>query len=161
MPVYISPGGYQTLYDEIDFLVRIERPRITSEVTYAASMGDRSENAEYIYGKKRLREIDGRLRFLKKRMELFEVIDPAEFTGDIIRFGATVSIEDDSGEAFTYTVVGPDEIDANTGRISYQSPLGRALIGREIDDEISVRTPGGERNLTIMTVTYPAPMEPR
>lgn len=155
MPVYISPSGYAALYDEYDFLVKSERPRITAEVQYAASMGDRSENAEYIYGKKRLRQIDSRLRFLKKRMEALEVVDPREFTGTVIRFGARVTVEDAEGDERTYTIVGPDEIDAAAGLISYQSPLGRALIGREPDDEIQVRTPGGLRELTILAVAYP------
>ena len=158
MPVYITPQGHQALLDEYEFLMKSERPRITREVQYAASLGDRSENAEYQYGKKRLREIDRRLRYLQKRLEGVEVVDPAQYHGTaVVRFGATVTVEDEDGAEKTYEIVGKDEIDANSGRISYLSPLGRALIGCEEGDEVSFTAPGGRRTLALVEVSYPGP----
>ncbi len=156
MRQYITPDGHQKLIVEYEFLMKKERPRITAEVQYAASLGDRSENAEYQYGKQRLREIDRRLHFLQKRLEVVEIIDPTDFQGsNIVRFGATVVLEDESGTERVYQIVGRDEIDANTGRISYVSPLGRALIGKEEGDEISFEAPGRSRKMALIEVRYP------
>ncbi len=157
VPGYITPEGHRRLLEEYDHLLKVERPRITAEVAYAASLGDRSENAEYIYGKKRLREIDRRLHHLKKRLESLEVVDPAGMDGPTVRFGATVEIEDEDGRRQVVTIVGEDEVDTARGRISYRAPLGRALIGREEGDLVSFRTPGGTREVEIVSVRYPPP----
>ncbi len=155
MPNYITPAGYKRLTQEYDQLLKVERPRVTAEVSYAASLGDRSENAEYIYGKRRLREIDSRLRFLKKRIESAEVVDPAQVPTDRVRFGTTVVVEDEDGHRQPYQVVGADEVDVKAGRISYSSPLGRALLGKEQGDEVEVRAPGGTRTLFIVSTGSP------
>jgi transcription elongation factor GreB len=154
MPDYISAAGYRALTDEYDWLFKTERPRITAEVAYAASLGDRSENAEYIYGKKRLREIDRRMRYLRNRIESVEVVRPQDVAGSRIRFGATVVVEDQEGEEATYVLVGVDEADVKAGRISYRSPIGRALIGREEGDEAVIHAPGGRRSVEILEVRY-------
>ena len=154
MPVYISPAGYKRILDEYQWLLKSERPRITAEVAYAASLGDRSENAEYIYGKKRLREIDGRLRFLQHRIEKFEVVDYSTFAGPTVRFGATVTFEDEDGEAQTWTILGEDEVNTEQRVISHVSPLGRALVGRAVDDTVGFETPRGRREITITKVEY-------
>jgi len=151
---YITPEGRKLFVDEYDQLMKVERPKVTVEVRRAAEMGDRSENAEYIYGKKRLREIDRRMGYLQKRLEATEVIDPEEFTPPIIRFGAYVEIEDSSGEINIYRIVGKDEIDSNRGWISYQSPMGKALIGREEGDEMTIRTPVGPKSIEVVSVSY-------
>jgi transcription elongation factor GreB len=152
-PNYITKEGYETLRDELLELRLGERPKVVQEVTDAAAQGDRSENAEYIYGKKRLREIDRRMRFLQKRLEHAVVIDPRSQTGDRIFFGATVLIED-NGQESTIQIVGSDEFDAARGRVSFRSPVGAALLGKEADDEVIVRTPGGKRTLTVLEVRY-------
>ena len=155
MPSYITPGGYKRIVDEYDNLMKVERPHMTREVAYAASLGDRSENAEYIYGKKKLREIDKRLRYLSKRLESIEVVDPSDLIGDdVIRFSATVVLEDEDGKEQTVQIVGEDEIDIRNGRISYKSPIGRALIGKEDGDEVVISTPGGKRTKVIVEVRY-------
>jgi transcription elongation factor GreB len=155
MPSYISPDGHRKIIEEYNWLLKKERPRITAEVSYAASLGDRSENSEYIYGKQRLREIDRRLGFLGKRIDALEVVDPAKFTGDRVLFGATVSFEDEEGETQTWTILGEDEVNTELRRISYVSPLGRALMGRAVGDTVVFETPKGRREITITTVTYP------
>jgi transcription elongation factor GreB len=154
MPSYITPEGYARLCAEYERLLKTERPRITAEVAYAASLGDRSENAEYIYGKKRLREIDSRLRYLQKRLEGIEVVDASRLQGPVVRFGAFVEVDDDQGDGHVYHIVGEDEVDARCGRISYKSPIGRALLGREEGDEVVFQAPGGQRALSIMNVRY-------
>jgi transcription elongation factor GreB len=153
---YITPEGYARLQDEADRLWRIERPRVTREVSDAAAQGDRSENAEYIYGKKRLREIDARLRFLNQRLEQLTIV--AEPPGDRERvfFGAWVTLEDDAGEAARYRLVGPDESDAAERRISIESPMGRALLGRRLDEEVMVRRPKGDAAFVIVEIEYEA-----
>ena len=157
MPSYISPAGHKRVVDEYNWLLHTERPRITAEVAYAASLGDRSENAEYIYGKKRLREIDSRLRFLGKRLEVMEVVDPTQFKGEIVRFGATVEIEDeDDGVVSRWTILGEDEVDTANRVISYVSPVGKALMGKKVGDAVAFDTPGGRREVTILSVTFPA-----
>jgi len=140
---YITPGGFKKLQDEYDFLKKQERPRITRLVAWAASLGDRSENADYIYGKKRLREIDRRMRFLSKRINEAEVIDPQKLENSKVQFGATVILEDDAGNERKVSIVGVDETAARLGRVSWQSPLGKALLGKEVGDVIEVRAPGG------------------
>jgi transcription elongation factor GreB len=155
MVVYITPQGYANLVREYEDLLKVERPRITAEVQYAASLGDRSENAEYQYGKQRLREIDKRLHFLKGRLDRIQVVDPSEFEGAIVRFGATVVLSDQDGKESTLTIVGEDELDLEEGKISYMSPVGRAMIGRAEGDEVIVKTPGGDRVLELVEVRYP------
>ena len=150
MAEYITPKGYASLFAEYEQLLKVERPKITAEVAYAASLGDRSENAEYIYGKKRLREIDRRLHYLQGRIESLEVVDPSGILTDRVRFGAYVELEDDDGQTETLQIVGRDEIDVEAGRVSYLSPIGRALIGRAADDEVVVKTPGGKRTLYVL-----------
>ncbi|MCB9741191.1 MAG: transcription elongation factor GreB [Alphaproteobacteria bacterium] len=154
LPSYITPAGYRRIVDEYERLLKVERPMVTAEVSYAASLGDRSENAEYIYGKKRLRAIDKRLRYLKGRLDRIEVVDPTTISGAVIRFSATVTLEDEDGGERVLRIVGEDEVDARHGFISYKSPIGRALIGREEGDEVSVQTPGGVRDYVIVEVAY-------
>lgn len=155
MPAYITPAGHKKIVEEYDWLINKERPRITAEVSYAASLGDRSENSEYIYGKQRLREIDRRLRFLKGRLEVIEPVDPSAFSGDKVLFGATVALEDEDGEAQTWTIRGEDEVDLENKVISYVSPLGRALLGRREGDDVTFEAPGGRREITITRVSFP------
>ena len=157
MPSFISPEGHARIVREYNALLHEERPRITAEVAYAASLGDRSENSEYLYGKKRLREIDKRLHFLQKRLEAMQVVDPSGFSGPVVRFGATVTIEDEDGETQDWTILGEDEVDLERRRISYVSPLGRALIGKSEGDSVSFDTPRGRREVSVVEVSYPAP----
>lgn len=157
MQVYITPKGYAAIVEEYTFLMKKERPRITAEVQYAASLGDRSENAEYQYGKQRLREIDRRLHYLESRLDRIQVVDPTEFTGPTVRFGATVVVADAEGQERTLTIVGEDELDLERGMISYSSPVGRALIGKNEGDEVVVQAPAGDRVLELVEVRYPAP----
>jgi transcription elongation factor GreB len=153
---YITKRGAETLRAELRHLLTVERPKVTAEVSFAASLGDRSENAEYIYGKKRLREIDRRLRFLQKRLEKLTVVDLEQQT-DLKRvyFGATLTLEnDDDGTVVTYQLVGADETDLKAGRISVDSPVGRALMGKLAGDTVTVRRPKGEVDLTIVAIKY-------
>jgi transcription elongation factor GreB len=154
-PIFITPAGHRKLQAEISLLWKDERPRVTREVSDAAALGDRSENAEYIYGKKRLREIDRRLRWLSKRLDHVTVIDPTTVadTGRI-GFGATVKLEDEDGKDVCYQIVGPDEFDVDAGKISFQSPVARALMGKEVDDEVEVRRPRGITYYTVMEISY-------
>ncbi len=151
---YITPKGFRLLQDEYDNLVRVERPEVTKVVTWAASLGDRSENADYLYGKKRLREIDRRTRFLSKRIELAVLVDPASITSEKIQFGATVVLSDDEGIEKTISIVGVDEIDTKKNRISWRSPLGSSLIGFTVGDTIDVRIPQGQKTFEIIAVRY-------
>ncbi len=160
MPDYISAEGYRKLTDEYDWLYREERPRITAEVAYAASLGDRSENAEYIYGKKRLREIDRRMRYLRIRIESVEVVRPLDLAGAKARFGARVRVADEDGLEATYVLVGVDEADVRAGRISYQSPIGKALVGKSEGDEAWIHAPSGRRSVEILEVSYDPEPEP-
>ena len=150
---YMTPEGARKLSDELARL-RSERPRVVQEVADAAAQGDRSENAEYIYGKKKLREIDRRMYFLTHRLKDAVVVDPKEQRGEKVFFGATVEVEDEDGARAVYRIVGEDEIDSSQGRISYKSPVGRALLGKTIGDVITVRRPSGEVELEILTVRY-------
>ena len=152
-PQYMTPQGYEALQREIVEL-DAERKRVVQGVADAAAEGDRSENAEYIYGKKRLREVDRRMRFVARAIDAAVVVDPREDRGERVFFGATVVLEDEEGTTFTYQLVGEHETDAKRGRISYRSPVGRALIKRSLDDEVVVKTPRGERVLTIVEVRY-------
>lgn len=155
MPSYISPEGHRKIVEEYNWLLKTERPRITAEVTYAASLGDRSDNAEYRFGKQRLREIDRRLQYLGKRLDGIEVVDASTFTGDTVLFGATVQFEDEEGEVQTWTILGEDEVDTEKHHISYVSPLGRALLTRKKGDFVEFDTPKGRREITILSVAYP------
>jgi transcription elongation factor GreB len=152
---YITPTGYKRLVAELTELATVERPKVVREVSDAAAEGDRSENAAYIYGKKRLREIDRRMGFLTKRLKIIHVVKSAEQRKDRVFFGAIVDIEDDdTGEALTYQIVGVDEVEAGAGRISWQSPVGRALLGKKVDDTVKVRWHAGKRSLTIVDIRY-------
>ena len=152
MASYISPQGHQKIVDEYNFLVNRERPRITAEVGWAASLGDRSENSEYIYGKQRLREIDRRLRFLRDRLDKIEPLDPASFTGPLVTFGATVDIEDEDRNPQTWTILGEDEVDLSRRIVSYVSPIGKALLGKQVGDVATFVTPGGTREVTVVAL---------
>jgi transcription elongation factor GreB len=152
---YITRAGFEKLQSELDWLWKQERPRVTEAVATAAALGDRSENADYIYGKKRLREIDRRIRFLTKRIEELTVVDAGpRKESDRVYFGAWVTIEDEEGERQRYQLVGPDEFDAASGRISVDSPVGRALMGRRLGDEVPVRRPKGETLYTVLAIEY-------
>lgn len=151
---YITPKGHKKLTDELEQLLRVERPEVTKLVQWAASNGDRSENADYLYGKKRLREIDRRVRFLTQRLDAAVVVDPAKITSGKVQFGATLTVSDEDGNVKTYSIVGVDEVDTARGRISWQSPIGRSLIGKEEGDEVLVKVPAGEVTLEIVKITY-------
>jgi transcription elongation factor GreB len=154
---YMTPAGYARLEAEFNGLWRIERPTLVETISWAASNGDRSENGDYIYGKKRLREVDRRIRFLSKRLEHAVVVDPAtrEDT-DQVFFGATVTVADDNGSESTYAIVGIDEADAGRGRIAWISPMARALLKAREGDTVSVQTPEGRREVEIVEVRYQA-----
>lgn len=157
LPVFITPEGHAKLRSEVDYLWKEERPRVTREVQAAAALGDRSENAEYKYGKQRLREIDRRLRFLAGRLETVQVMHPpaqAAAGTDTAGFGAWVTIEDEDGARSCYRLVGPDEPDPDRGHVSVQSPMGRALLGKHLDDEVEVRRPRGDAYFTILAIAY-------
>ncbi len=154
---YITPQGHQRIRDELLQLIDVERPEVVKVVHWAASNGDRSENGDYIYGKRRLREIDRRIRFLTKRLDLAEVVDPSVHHGsDQVFFGATVSYVNAAGEEHTVTIVGIDELDPLNGKISWVSPVARALTKAREGDVITLRTPAGDDELEIMSVRYPA-----
>lgn len=152
---YITLRGFERLQDELKQLLRVERPKVVQEVADAAAQGDRSENAEYIYGKKRLREIDRRVRWLQKRLEVLTVVDPARQSGDKVFFGATLLLEEEGrDQELKLKIVGSDETDTEAGYISWRSPIGRALLGRRVDDEVKVTTPAGPRIFVILEVEY-------
>ncbi len=152
---YITPGGYRRLVDELTQLATVERPKVVREVADAAAEGDRSENAASIYGKRRLREIDRRMGFLTRRLKIVHVVHPEGQRKDRVFFGATVELEDDaSGDSLTYQIVGVDEVDVPAGRISWQSPVGRALLGKKVDDTVKVVWHAGKRSLTIVDIRY-------
>jgi len=153
-PNYITPEGARRLSEELARLRSTERPRVVQEVADAAAQGDRSENAEYIYGKKKLREIDRRMRYLTKRLESAVVVNPQEQRGDKIFFGATVELEDEEGVHARYQIVGEDETDSKAGRISWRSPVGSALLGKKVGDVVLVRRPAGEMEYEILAVHY-------
>ncbi len=154
---YLTPGGYASLRDELAHLMNEERPAMVKIVSWAASNGDRSENGDYLYGKKRLREIDRRMRFLTKRLELAEVVDPALQTNRAqVFFGATVLYANQEGQEQRVTIVGVDEAEPLQGRISWISPVARALTKAKLGDTVSLRTPGGIEELDILEISYPA-----
>lgn len=151
---YITAEGETMLKAELHQLWKVERPQVTQSVSDAAALGDRSENAEYIYGKKRLREIDRRVRYLSKRLEEMTVVSSVPDDTDKIYFGAYVTLENEEGEAFNYRLVGPDEIDPHKGYISIDSPMGKALLGKPLDSEISISTPTGEQTYWVIAIAY-------
>jgi transcription elongation factor GreB len=153
---YITPEGLARIRSEFDELFGIERPKIVETVSWAASLGDRSENADYIYGKRRLREIDRRLGYLAKIMKQAKVVDPAkQLARDQVRFGATVELADEDDSRRRVTIVGDDESDASAGRIGWSAPIARALIGAKIGDERIVRLPSGEKSYEVTAIRYP------
>jgi transcription elongation factor GreB len=154
---YITPAGYRRLSEEMTFLRLKKRPEVVGALADAAAEGDRSENAEYIYRKRQLRDIDRRLRFLSLRLDDVQVVDPREQPRkDHVFFGATVTVEDGDGETATYRIVGEDESDGAAGDISWKSPVGRALLGKAAGDTIVVKWHAGTRELTIAEITYPS-----
>ena len=155
-PRFITPDGFARIRAEYEELFGIERPKIVELVSWAASLGDRSENADYLYGKKRLREIDRRLSHLSRIMKAAKVVDPAsQAARDQVRFGATVEVADDDDNRRTLTIVGDDEADASAGRIGWSAPIARALVGARVGDERTVRLPAGEKSYEVMTIYYP------
>ena len=150
---YITPQGYQRLESELRNLVEVERPQVVKTVAWAASLGDRSENADYLYGKRRLREIDRRVRWLIKRLERAEVVRSAGRDTDQVFFGATVRLKGSSGEK-TVTIVGVDEVDPAQGRVSWMSPIAKALLKAREGDTVTLRSPSGEEQLEILEVIY-------
>lgn len=151
---YITPEGKQCLQEEHDYLWRVKRPEVTRAVSEAAAQGDRSENAEYIYGKKQLREIDRRVRFLRKRLDDITVVNQPPDDQSQIFFGAWVSVEDMDGKESTFRIVGPDEFDPKKNYISMDSPMARALLGKTLDDEIRVQLPKGETTVYVTNIKY-------
>lgn len=152
---YITPPGFKALQDELKQLRRVERPKIVEIVSWAAGNGDRSENGDYIYGKKRLREIDRRMRFLLKRMEAAEIVDPAaQPNKDRVFFGATVSYADEDDNERTFHIVGIDEADLDRGDVSWVSPIARALLKSEVGDVVEVRTPRGPQAVEVIRISY-------
>lgn len=152
----ITPAGFAALTAELAQLWEVERPEVVRTVHWAASNGDRSENGDYIYGKKRLRQIDGRVRFLRKRLEILNVVNPCyQQDQSTVHFGATVRFERENGKVQTITIVGSDETVPSQGRISVDSPIGRALMDKTVGALVSVQTPGGEDELEVLSISYP------
>ena len=155
---YITPAGYQRLRDEFQTLLDIDRPKVVETVSWAAKNGDRSENGDYIYGKKRLREIDRRLRFLTRRLDIAVVADPAlHFGNDQVFFGATVTYANARGEERTITIKGIDEADSLAGEVSWVSPIARAMLKAREGDGVLLLTPAGKERIEVLSVRYPAP----
>lgn len=155
-PRFITPAGLKRIRHEYQELFAVERPKVVETVSWAASLGDRSENADYLYGKRRLREIDRRLSHLARVMKAAKVVDPADQPSrDQVRFGATVELADEDDNRRILTIVGDDEADASNGRIGWSAPLARALIGARIRDERVVRLPVGEKSYEIVAISYP------
>ncbi len=151
---YITPEGFEKLRSEYVELLNVERPKVVEVVAWAASNGDRSENADYQYGKRRLREIDRRLHFLKNRMQDAEVVDPKLIQNDKVVFGATVTLENEDGEKIAYQIVGEDEIDLKRQRISWRSPLAKSILGKKVEDEVRLQKPTGEEFFSILNIEY-------
>lgn len=151
---YMTPEGFEKLRAEYQQLLGVERPKLVETVAWAASNGDRSENADYIYGKRRLREIDSRLRFLKTRLEKSEVVDPKTLQGTAVVFGATVTIEDEEGERHVYQIVGEDEFNIAQKKISWKSPVARALLGKKRGDEVVIKKPSGDEIVVIENIEF-------
>ena len=156
-PRFITPQGFARLRSEYEELFGVERPKLVETIAWAAANGDRSENGDYIYGRKRLRELDRRLSHLSRIMKAAKVVDPATQTSrDQVRFGATVELADDDDQRRILTIVGDDEADAGASRIGWSAPLSRALIGARVGDERIVRLPAGEKSYEVMAISYPA-----
>jgi transcription elongation factor GreB len=151
---YITREGWDRLDRELKYLWKEERPLITRSVSEAAALGDRSENAEYIYGKRRLREIDRRVRFLMKRLDDLNIVYPEKQQEGKVYFGAWVTLINENDQEVRYRLVGPDEWDVKNGEISIDSPMARALLGKQVDDEIVVKTPDGEKTFDIINISY-------
>lgn len=154
---YITPEGARRLRAELDYLWRDKRPQVTQAVSEAAALGDRSENAEYIYGKKQLREIDRRIRFLQKRLDALQVVDRPPADSGRIFFGAWVELEDMNGDTKTIRIVGPDEIDAARGLISVDAPLARALLKKAVDDDVELTLKDGVQRFSVRAISYDPP----
>lgn len=150
----ITPEGYAKLDKELRDLWHVERPKIVQEVSEAAALGDRSENAEYIFGKKRMREIDRRVKYLSNLLERVTVVNPKDNAKDRVDFGATVTVEDEDGKTRTYQIVGEDEVDAKQGRISMKSPMGKALMNKKVGDDVLVERPRGDLEVLINDIVY-------
>jgi transcription elongation factor GreB len=150
----ITPRGIQRVQWELEWLSTVERPRVVQEVAYAASLGDRSENAEYLYGKRRLRQIDSRVDFLIRSLDRVQVIDPGQITGDRVRFGATVTLADEEGDEKTFHLYGEHEVDVDAGILSHKSPLAQALLGRRSGEEVRFQAPGGVRDIVLVDVRF-------
>ena len=156
---YITPEGAKKLREELDYLWKEERPRVTQAVSEAAAQGDRSENADYIYGKRRLREIDSRIRHLTLRLDAVKVVSAPPTHPDRVFFGAWVLLENESGDETEYRIVGPDEFDVTKGFISMDSPMGQALMGKREGDETVVNRPAGKALFTVLEISYRPPPE--
>tara|TARA_R110001583_G_scaffold96136_1_gene240199 strand:+ start:183 stop:692 length:510 start_codon:yes stop_codon:yes gene_type:complete len=156
---YITPEGERRLREEVRQLWKVERPQVTHTVHEAAKNGDRSENGDYIYGKRRLREIDSRVRFLTKRLEELIVVTDVPSNQNKVYFGAWVSLEDDDGKEYEYRIVGPDEFDLSQNKLSMDSPLAKSMLGKLLDDEVKVVTPKGETLYYITAIRYQASAE--
>ena len=154
-PRFITPDGFARIRAEYDALFGIERPKLVETIAWAAANGDRSENGDYIYGRKRLREIDRRLGYLSKVMKSAKVVDPSAQQTDQVRFGATIELADEDDVRRTLTIVGDDEANASSGTIGWSAPLARALIGARVGDERIVRLPAGEKSYEVMAIRYP------
>jgi transcription elongation factor GreB len=153
---YITPGGHRRLREELAQLWEVERPKLVETIAWAAANGDRSENADYIYGKRRLREIDRRIRFLSKRLEIAEVVDNSGRDDDRVYFGATVTYTDATGDSKTVTIVGIDEVDPARGRVSWISPIAKALLKARPGDRVTLRTPAGATEIEVVEIRYDA-----
>lgn len=151
---YITPEGLAKLKAEYHELFHVERPKLVEVVAWAASNGDRSENADYQYGKRRMREIDRRVHFLRNRIEDAEVVDPKTMSGSTVLFSATVTLSNEDGDELTYQIVGEDEFDAKRGRISWKSPVAKALMGKKVGDEVLLVKPAGNEYVTIEKIEY-------
>ncbi len=153
-PNYITPDGLARLKAEYKTLFHEERPRVVEVVSWAAGNGDRSENADYIYGKRRLREIDARLGFLSSRLDKAQVVDPKTLSGDRVVFGSTVTIENDEGQVFTWQIVGVDEAKVESGKVSWKSPIAKALLGKKVGDEAIVHKPQGQEAFDVIKIEF-------
>jgi transcription elongation factor GreB len=154
--VYITPEGARSLRDELNHIWKVKRPEVTSKVAAAAALGDRSENADYIYGKKHLREIDKRIRYLTKRLDNLEIVDRLPEDQDRVFFGAWVTLVDEENQESVVRIVGADELDMSKGWISLHSPMAKALLGKQLDDEVRIETPSGKNLYEIVDIRYEA-----
>lgn len=151
---YITPAGLKKIQDELRELLHVERPKIVKTVSWAAANGDRSENADYIYGKRRLREIDRRIHFLQSRLDNLEVVDPSKVKSDRVSFGATVTIVDEDGIESVFQIVGTDEFKIEEGKISWQSPVAKSLLGKKVGDTVVIVRPKGKVEVEVLAVEY-------